>query len=148
MYRCNLASVGMRFLKLMITPILWLAFLHTLLICTSKLRPQSLVTPRSFKFLYTFCRYRSHFYSECSSFDIFSGFPVGGSNHTNKSLGRHCPEVSQVQYTVISHSFDDCPRPLIAQNPRFMKYRTKICSTIVTLTRIPEDSHVPYFSTS
>ena len=31
--RCNLASVGIRFLSLIITPILWLAFLQTFLIC-------------------------------------------------------------------------------------------------------------------
>lgn len=48
--RRNLASFGMRFLNLMITPILWLAFFHSLLISTFKLRPQSIVTPRSFNF--------------------------------------------------------------------------------------------------
>ena len=47
--RCYLASVGMRFLNLIITAILWLAFLQTLLICKLKFRPPSIVTPRSSK---------------------------------------------------------------------------------------------------
>ena len=63
------------------------SFLHTLLICTSKLRPQSIAKSRSFKFSIHILSPRvsngSHFCSECSSFDIFSGFPEGDSNHTN-----------------------------------------------------------------
>ena len=91
--RCNLASVGIRFLSLIITPILWLAFLQTLLICKLKFRPQSIVTPRSSKLsdsiiclpltVILVCHHSSHFYYGCSSFDIFSGFPEEDLNRTN-----------------------------------------------------------------
>ena len=97
----------------MITPNLWLVFIHTLLTCTLKLRWHrhlSLLSDEASNFLIsllypcrlqldTFCLHRSHFNSECRSFDISPGYPERGSNHTTWSHGWHSPEVSQVQCT-------------------------------------------------
>ena len=135
----------------MITPILWLALLHTLLICTSKLRPQSIAKPRSFKFSIHILSPRvTLLFRMLIVWYFFSGFPEGDSNHTNWSQRWHSPKVWQVQHTslVLSHRFEISPRTLIAQNPRCMKDCSEICSTIVALTMIPEDSYVPHFSMS
>ena len=79
--RCNLASFGKRFPSLIITPILWLAFLQTLRICKLTFRPQSIVTPWSSKLSDTIISLpltvilvlspQFTFYFECSSFDSF-----------------------------------------------------------------------------
>ena len=103
-----MASVGVRFLNLIITSILWPAFLQTLLLCTLKLISQSIVGPRSFKFSVSIIPLPwtvRHILSPQVTllfrmlirFDIFSGCPEGGSNHTNWSLEWHFTEVSQVQ---------------------------------------------------
>ena len=79
--RCNLASFGKRFPSLIITPILWLAFLQTLRICILTFRPQSIVTPWSSKLSDTIISLpltvilvlspQFTIYFECSSFDGF-----------------------------------------------------------------------------
>ena len=43
--RCSLATVGTKFLSLISTPILWLAFLQVIFMCTLKLSLLSMVTP-------------------------------------------------------------------------------------------------------
>ena len=43
--RCSLATEGTKFLSLISTPILWLAFLHVIFMCTLKLSLLSIVTP-------------------------------------------------------------------------------------------------------
>ena len=50
LYSCSLASVGIKFFSLIRTPILWLAFLHTLLIWWLKFSWLSIITPKRFSF--------------------------------------------------------------------------------------------------
>lgn len=148
---CNLTSVSMRFLNLMITPILWRLQSIQLLRHLS-LRPAASnflipLYPCRYQF-YTFFRHSSHFYSVCSSFDFFFQVSLKEIHIIPMScLGGILQKFRQYStHLVLSHKFDDRPRTLIAQNSRCMKDRSEMCSTIAALTRIPEDSHVPHSS--